>query len=173
MSGPTSTLSLGPLGSSPPRQQDLGWDEVDSELLSWLEQLGMQREVEGSASANAWLHALGNELPDEVIILPEDGAKRAIQQQQVHPISWANEMVLEAFPNPSNGPVFLAYTLPEGCEQGILSIADLSGRAMAKQLTYQSSGLVQITTNEWSAGLYLVTLNAGGHQTQVTLSIAP
>lgn len=155
------------------RQQDLGWDEVDSELLSWLEQLGMQREVEGSASANAWLHALGSELPDEVIILPEDGAKRSTPRNAPTAVQWETSLLLEVFPNPSNGPVFMAYALPEGSTEGVIHITDLSGRALARQVAYQSSGILQLHTAGWSAGVYLLTLTVDGQRTQVTLSITP
>jgi hypothetical protein len=155
------------------RQQDLGWDEVNGDLVSWLSQLGTQREVEGSAPANAWLHALGSELPDEVIILPEDGAKRMGTPRSSAAVDWANEFLLEAFPNPSNGPVFLAYTLPEGSVSGTILIAELSGREVARQNAYQESGILQVPTSGWSAGLYLVTLHADGQQIQVKLSVTP
>ncbi len=155
------------------REQNLGWDEVDGELLSWLEQLGTQRDVEGSASANAWLHALGNELPDEVIILPEEGAKRSVREEGGHFIDWANEMLLEAFPNPSNGPVYLAYTLPHGCERGTIQITDLSGRELIHQSAYQPIGLLQVPTENWNAGLYVATLHADGQQIKVKISFAP
>jgi|JI9StandDraft_2_1071091.scaffolds.fasta_scaffold00777_12 hypothetical protein len=155
------------------KEQGMGWDENDETLVSWLQEIGAQRGVAGSASANAWLHALGNELPDEIIILPEVGAKRTDIQRTSTAVQWAGALLLEAFPNPSNGPVFLAYTLPAGSSDGTIHITDLSGRVVAQKTTSLSSGLLQVPTSDWGAGLYLVSLLSDGQQTQVKLSITP
>ena len=116
----------------------------------------------GSAHANAWLHALGNDLPEEIIILPEDGPKSAGLPRDQSAINWETGIQLEAFPNPSNGPLYIVYEVPEGSAQAELRLLDLHGRTMRSNRLGDGPGLLQWDTKGMAPGLYLAELRMDG-----------
>ncbi|MDQ3099900.1 MAG: T9SS type A sorting domain-containing protein [Bacteroidota bacterium] len=143
-------------------QQISNWHDESAINMGWLEQLGTQRDVIGSAHANAWLHALGQELPEEIIILPEDGPKNLLSEQDKPNIKWETGLTLEVFPNPSNGPVHVVYEVPEGITNAELRMLDVHGREQHNARLGQGVGLVAILTSSLPAGVYFVELMLNG-----------
>ncbi len=143
-------------------QQTGGWQDAEVTDVAWLEQLAAQRDVIGSAHANAWLLGLGYDLPEEIIILPEDGPKSAGQPRDHAAIDWDTGMLLEAFPNPSNGPLFVVYEVAEGSAQAELRLLDLHGRTMMSNRLGDGPGLLQWSTQGLAPGIYMAELRVDG-----------
>ncbi len=140
-------------------QQDAGWLEPSPATLAYLETLAADREVIGSAQANAWLHALGNDLPEEIIILPEEGgAKRMVHEKAQR--TGRSPLSLEAYPNPSSGDQWLVYELPEGIAFAHLRIHDVIGKEYPGRIITNTKGIVELNGQPLPNGLYLASLVA-------------
>jgi len=122
----------------------------------------MKTATIGSAWANAWLHALGEELPDEVIILPEEGPKSGGRSRAIQPVQWAEEPVLEVFPNPAKQVAFVVFEQAGESTGGELRILDLNGRAIATQRIAGEQGMVRVDLAGLSSGIYLLDLRLEG-----------
>lgn len=147
-------------------QQQGGWHDAEVADVAWLEQLAAQRDVIGSAHANAWLLGLGYDLPEEIIILPEDGPKSAGLPRNHAAIEWETGLLLEAFPNPSNGMLFVVYELPEGSAQAELRLLDLHGRTIRSNRLGVGPGLLQWNTQGLAPGIYVAELRLDGQPGQ-------
>jgi hypothetical protein len=75
-----------------------------------------------------------------------------------HAKEWPSEAALEIFPNPSNGPVFVTYTVPDGITDAQLRVVDLSGRELGSRRLGSGPGVWELQTTRWSSGAYLVEL---------------
>ncbi|MCC6938408.1 MAG: T9SS type A sorting domain-containing protein [Flavobacteriales bacterium] len=137
-------------------EQQQGWSEADEVLLAWLSALGDQRDVPGSAWANAWLHALGQELPEEVIVLPESGPKSTHRSRAVKPVQWIEEDVLEVFPNPARNTAFVVFDFGTRDAQTQLRLLDLNGRLLDSQIIGSAQGIATVPLEGLSAGLYIL-----------------
>jgi hypothetical protein len=122
----------------------------------------MRTSTIGSAHANAWLHALGHELPEEVIILPENGPKRATIARKPSRADQPLGNLLEAYPNPAATEQWLVYQLPQEVEQASVSVRDMLGREMEQVRLGQGTGIVELAMRAWPSGLYMATLTADG-----------
>jgi len=134
----------------------------------WLQSLAAQREVVGSAQANAWLQAFGQALPEEIIILPGDEAKRLEQNASRIEHVWPTTAGLDVYPNPSNGPVLVTYDVPESTDQALLRVLDLSGRVLHTVRVAKGPSLYQLQTDGWAAGVYLVELQLDASTSSTT-----
>ena len=143
-------------------QQNNSWDDTTAVDVIWLTQVAAQRDVVGSAQANAWLHALGHDLPEEIIILPEEGPK-SMGQPRRSTIHWETGATLEVFPNPSSGPVFAVVEVPEGMDRAELVLLDLHGRQLHGEVLGTGPGVVQLTTSGLATGIYVAELRIDGH----------
>jgi hypothetical protein len=132
-------------------------------LLKAAQVLGFaaQRETIGSALAYGWREALGEELPEEIIIYPGASPKRAVARQHAA-VAWPNDLQLEAFPNPSVGPVYITYEVPEGIGAAELRIMDVTGRELWIERLPDGPGIRMVQTDQWSAGLYVAELRVDG-----------
>jgi hypothetical protein len=128
----------------------------------------MRTSTIGSAHANAWLHALGHELPQEIIILPEDGPKRGQAPRKPVRATQPMEQLLEAYPNPAATNQWVVYQLPEGVEQVSLIVRDMLGREWNQQRVGNAAGIVELPVGTWPSGLYAATLTADGVQVVTT-----
>jgi len=81
-----------------------------------------------------------------------------LRETQRRPKEWPSSIQLEVFPNPSSGPVFVAYQVPEGMDQGQLRVVDLRGRAMYTQVLGNGPGALVLQTDAWAPGVYLAEL---------------
>lgn len=78
----------------------------------------------------------------------------------VQPVQWANEVVLEAYPNPTKGPVYIVFKTPAEIGQLDLRVVDANGRDVYRSATQAGSGIVELNTALWSNGLYVVELSS-------------
>jgi hypothetical protein len=65
---------------------------------------------------------------------------------------------MSAYPNPSNGPVYLVYHVPEGVEQAMLRLFDSSGRLLLEQRVGDRTGIVEFIPNRVSTGMHIASL---------------
>jgi len=139
-------------------EQQQGWSEADPNLRTWLSGLGQQRDVAGSTWANAWLHALGEDLPEEVIVLPETGPKSAGRNRTVQAVQWADEQILEVFPNPARSTAIVVFDRGSESGAGELRMLDLHGRTLSSQRIADEQVVVQLDLFGLSSGIYVIEL---------------
>ena len=166
-----SEPSLATMSSREAQQAD-GWAAPSAETRTWLEGLAVERDSIGSATANAWLVALGDTLPPEVIVLP-DTMPLPKMQRVPNVVKYPVGTLLAAYPNPTNGPIYLVYHLPDGVEHANIRIHDLSGREVDSKPLSNAMGVLELQTAPWAAGLYAAELDMDGHRaTTIKLAIA-
>ena len=82
--------------------------------------------------------------------------------------------MLEAYPNPSSGPVYLVYRTGDTGDASALRIVDAKG-ALIKQIKVAGgSGILEVDVRDWNAGVYVVELlHAAGEPLRVKLNVQP
>ncbi len=141
-------------------QQGDGWTAPGGEAEQWLSDLALERNVRGSANASAWREALGDPAQDEIIVLPID--ERTLVAAPVHEEIPVAIPVLEAYPNPSNGPIYFVCTVPIGVERAEVRLLDAEGRLIWQQVVSSGTGIVEMNTTTQAAGLYVAELRMDG-----------
>jgi hypothetical protein len=105
----------------------------------------------------AWLEILGH--PQEYpILFPEirGETKNLVNDQTPHTKHW-----LKAYPNPSNGPINLDFTVPEGVTKVEITMYDATGRVMQRATPGSNQGTVTLA-QPGAPGFYLATLSFDG-----------
>lgn len=105
-----------------------------------------------------------NEL--EVVMLPEK-AKRLSAARREKPAATFTPL-LQAYPNPSRGPVYLTYTTVEGVEHGELHIHTADGRLVKQIALGNANGIIELQPKELTSGLHIATLYFDGIQVGTT-----
>lgn len=117
----------------------------------------------GSAQASTWLQAATGAAPlEEVIILPTDMQPRSSAQHRERSRTSQQPMLLEAYPNPSDGPVYVVCNVPEGVSKASLQIRDMNGRLLSDQRVEAGLGVAVLQTGVVAAGVYLAELRLDG-----------
>jgi hypothetical protein len=138
-----------------------GWAQADETTRIWVSDLAAQRSVMGSAQANAWREALGEASMEEIILLPlEIRAAMNVSSEQQQPVEWADEVVLEAYPNPTKGPVYIIYRTPVENVQLDIRVVDANGREVYSGNVASGSGIVELNTASWISGLYVAEFSS-------------
>ncbi len=140
-----------------------GSDSLDAATVQWLTDLANDRWTIGSAQASAWLQAATSADPlEEVIILPSDMQPRSGVQHRVRGRASQQPMLLEAYPNPSDGPVYVVCNVPEGVSTASLQIRDMNGRLVYDQPLEAGMGVAVLRAEAVAAGIYLAELRLDG-----------
>ena len=71
---------------------------------------------------------------------------------------------MSAYPNPSNGPVYLVYQVPEGVEQAEVVVSDAQGRLVKRERIAPKDGILEILPKELAAGVHFAALYFDGIQ---------
>ena len=71
-----------------------------------------------------------------------------------------NSPYLRAYPNPSNGPVFVVYEVPEGVEQALLEVVSADGKLIFSQSIAPQNGIAEL--GKLPIGLNVATLRCDG-----------
>ncbi len=150
-----------------------GWTEADEGTRAWLSALAEQRDMMGSAQASAWREATGEPVVAEIILLPLEERTMSGQAGRVpRVVAWPDEVVLEAYPNPSQGPVYLVYKAPKDGSRLTLNVFDAKGREVFRSAASSGAGIVELNTTGWSGGIYVAELGSQERQpVRVKLSI--
>ncbi|MFZ1616162.1 MAG: T9SS type A sorting domain-containing protein [Flavobacteriales bacterium] len=159
--------------SIPDHEQNAEGDSLDSDTQQWLSELAEDRWTVGSAQASAWLQAATGVPPlDEVIVLPGEMELRSTAHQRVRNGNFQTPMLLEAYPNPSDGPVFVVCNVPEGVAHASIQFFDLNGRMVKELGLDQGAGIAEIHPGFVSAGIYIAELRLDGIRSgQVKLAL--
>ena len=112
-------------------------------------------EKEGTEEALAWLDLMGVPFRPE-IVLPNTSKSR----KHVNESALDTSPFLRAFPNPSNGPVYLVYEVPDGAEQADVQVVDASGKLVFTRNLAPQSGILE--PPQFSTGLHIATLRCDG-----------
>ncbi len=113
----------------------------------------------------AWLALVGNPL-EEVVLLPTQN-KRVKPQAPTHSVTTSS--MLAAYPNPSNGLVYLTYTVVEGVEQAEFRIHDGQGRLVKQQRLGTANGISEVQPRELAPGMHIASLYYGNILVGTTL----
>lgn len=70
--------------------------------------------------------------------------------------------LLAAYPNPSTGPVYLVYEVPEGVEQVELHVHDATGRLIHAERVPSRNGILELTKASFSPGMHIASLRFDG-----------
>lgn len=142
-------------------QNNGGWHAVDADTRAWLETHAAERGVQGSAQAQAWLSALGEQEQPEVIVLPSL-TRSAATARRPPGARASNEPILVLFPNPANDGVRVAYQLPEDLPTARLTLLDVNGREVWSERSGGGVQLLDVPLTLAAAGLYVCRLEVEG-----------
>ena len=92
-------------------------------------------------------------------------AKRMLNRHTWSNASAQAPSVLQAYPNPSNGPVYLVYTVPEGVERAELQMMDAMGRLVYSQRVAPQNGIAEVMPDQVANGMHVAILVCDGIRT--------
>lgn len=132
--------------------------DADATTVAYLTALA-ETEEPGNAEAQAWLSLLGQEYAEGLILPggPKSAGRRSELPQPVPPTPW-----LQAAPNPSNGPMQLICSLPEGAERGEVAVMDAMGRVMETRIVPPQGAILELDMRTWANGTYIANLVIDG-----------
>ncbi len=82
-------------------------------------------------------------------------------RQQPHSVSVLERSpFLQAYPNPSAGPVYVVYEIPEGVERAELQVVDATGKLILTRNMAPQNGILELTG--LGSGLCIATLRCDG-----------
>ncbi len=153
-------------------QENTGWLSPSADTKGWMENLVQDRETLGSARAGTWLQALGADPLEEVIVLPEQQQKRMEAPARVRHSTSNEALILEAYPNPTEGLAYVVCNVPDGVEQATVVVRDLEGREQVRSRISSGTAVVELDMTHMSSGLYVANLTLDGVQAgQVKISV--
>ncbi len=120
----------------------------------------------GAAEAQAWLELLGMPTKEKVI-LPSTN-KALLRRTSAHSSPNATSSILSAYPNPSNGPVYLVYDVPEGVTQVQVLVHDATGRLAFGEVVGTKGRVLELPQHALASGLHIATLLFDGIQVGTT-----
>ena len=131
--------------------------EIDANGVAELQRISGSDGM-GSAQAQAWLSLLG-QATQELVILP-GRAKSLREDQTTNRLSM--KPLLSAYPNPSNGPVYLVYAMPVGVEDAEIRLHDVQGRLVKQQRLPSRNGVLEVQPKETSTGMHVASMYFDG-----------
>ncbi|MGV9013750.1 MAG: T9SS type A sorting domain-containing protein [Flavobacteriales bacterium] len=93
---------------------------------------------------------------------PGEMEQRSTAQHRIRNRNSQTPMLLEAYPNPSDGPVYVVCNVPDGVAQACLRIMDLNGRLVREMTLEPGSGIAEIQPDFASPGIYVAELQLDG-----------
>lgn len=143
--------------------QEAELSDADGNAVSALQDIA-GNEKAGAGEALAWLMMLGTEY-DEEIMLPDRNKARRPRPERTR--SSASHL-LAAYPNPSNGPVYLVFRVPEGVAQAEMKVHDALGRLVMQQRIAPRHGIVELLPTDLSTGMHVAELLLDGVRVATT-----
>jgi len=138
------------------RQRTLSLAQLSGGEQTLLESIAAG-DKEGAPEARVWLDLLGQPFVPE-FVLPNTNKSRHVKADMVTYLE--NGPYLRAYPNPSNGPVFVVYEVPEGAEQALLEVLGADGRLILSQSIAPQNGIAEL--GKLPLGLNVATLRCDG-----------
>ncbi len=150
------------------RERDLSVADLTSGEQILLESIAAT-DKEGAAEARVWLDLLGQPFVPEYV-LPNTNKSRHVKANTETYLE--NSPYLRAYPNPSNGPVFVVYEVPEGVEQALLEVVSADGKLIFSQSIAPQNGIAEL--GKLPLGLNVATLRCDGIRVGIAkVSIVP
>ena len=118
-------------------------------------------DKEGAPEARVWLDLLGQPFVPE-FVLPNTNKSRHVKADVDTYLE--NSPYLRAYPNPSNGPVYMVYTVPEGVEHVQILVHDATGRLVHSEGIGAKGGIHELPRTALALGLHIATLLFDGIQ---------
>ena len=143
------------------RERDLSLADLTSGEQTLLESIAAS-DKEGAPEARVWLDLLGQPFVPEYV-LPNTNKSRHVKADMETYLE--NSPYLRAYPNPSNGPVFVVYEVPEGAEQALLEVLGADGRLILSQSIAPQNGIAEL--GKLPLGLNVATLRCDGWRVDV------
>ena len=97
--------------------------------------------------------------PEVVLLLEKD--KRltaAIREKSTE----GRSTFLQAYPNPSSGPVYLTYSVVEGVDNATLEVYTEQGQLVMNKTLGNSSGIAELNTQHLAPGVHVAVLYFDG-----------
>lgn len=132
-----------PLGQLDPAEHDL------------LAQIAANNAA-GAPEALAWLDLLGETFQPE-IVLPNANRRSSLQRER---LTLEESPFLRAYPNPSKGPVYLVYEVPDGAEKAEVQVVDATGKILLTRTLAPRNGILELP--KLAPGLNVATLRCDG-----------
>jgi hypothetical protein len=82
-------------------------------------------------------------------------------RRQRQPVS-DKPLLLEAYPNPSSGPVYVVCNVPPSVAKATLRIMDMNGRLVHEQAVAAGAGIAELEPDMAAPGIYLAELRLDG-----------
>jgi hypothetical protein len=139
------------------REQSKAPSDLDGSGISQLQSIAANGGM-GAAQAEAWLALLGNPTSEEVLL---PNRNKSLKPQRERPATSARPL-LAAYPNPSNGPVYITYTELDGVENVELQVHDAQGRLLKRQRVGNNNGIAELQPRELSTGVHVASLYFDG-----------
>lgn len=131
--------------------------DIDALGISTLESFAAERSL-ASGAAKAWLTQLGRPLVEDIVLPAPDRSPDA--EDRISIVSAA--VGVRAYPNPSNGPVYLVVQLPEGTEAGSVRVLDPLGRLVVEKTFTGDVSIVDLDGTGLANGVYAAAAYADG-----------
>ncbi len=132
--------------------------KLDPSEMVMLQQIAAANN-EGAPEALAWLDMLGEAFEPE-IVLPNTKARRSLMRERTPVVE--ESPFLRAYPNPSNGPVFIVYEVPDGVDQAEVQVVDATGKLLYTRTLAPQNGILELP--RLTPGLNVATLRCDGIQ---------
>jgi hypothetical protein len=125
-----------------------------------LETIAADPENSMNATANIILEYWGGGDYKEFLALPEGRETKAKHSKENNEIS--DIKIISIYPNPSNENTRITCFLPKNAENSLLTIYNPQGQIIQILNAEQSNGALELTTKDWTAGIYYAELTADG-----------
>lgn len=116
--------------------------------------------AEGAPQAHAWLAMIGSEYEEDTE-LPKAN-KRLLTDRPRERSASSRPTMLNAYPNPTNGPVYLTYTIVEGVEAAQVELHNAQGQLVRAISLGGASGIAEIQAEQLTPGIHIATLYFDG-----------
>jgi hypothetical protein len=120
-----------------------------------LEAIAADAKDPGQADAQAWLTFLGDDFPEDVEFPTAEPKSRRLSGSDAFAQKYEP---LRAYPNPTNGPVYLVYQVPEGVEQVYMRMMDGLGRLVFQKQVAPQNGIAEVLPDQLANGLHVAAL---------------
>ena len=130
---------------------------ANATVLSELQAIADDGE-EGAPEAHAWLELLGVPYRDDTE-LPNVTKRRKEPKQRGRT---DGPTLLQAYPNPSSGPVYLTYSVVEGVENATIEVYTEQGQMLMTKALGSSNGIAELHTQQWAPGMHVAVLYFDG-----------
>lgn len=97
--------------------------------------------------------------------LPEadERKERAVEAaKRVRKATSEEPMILEAYPNPSDGITYVVCNVPEGVDEAWVRVHDLNGRVVTERRIASGAGIIELDLSQQPTGLYAAQLRLYG-----------